>query len=348
MLRRLLIIIVLLVLCAAAIAGYWLRTELITPYYAAQTGETFIEVSRGAKATAIAGLLTKSGILHNLIPFILYLRWTDSGRRIQSGEYRFSAPATPAQVAQRLIHGDVYFRSVTIPEGLTARETIELLAGNEVGDLQEMERLLLNPEWMRDFDDTASSVEGYLFPETYRFGHTVPSEEALKAMIGEFREKFARITARYPIPEGWSIQQIVTLASMIEKEAQKAEERPVIASVLLNRLYKKIPLCCDATIIYALKSSGVFDGNLRKVHLQMDSPYNTYIHAGLPPGPIANPGADSLKAALNPAMTDYYYYVSRNDGTHQFSKDLRSHTQAVARYQKSAAGRRASSRRAGK
>ena len=153
-------------------------------------------------------------------------------------------------------------------------------------------------------------------------------------MVDQFRLELSRVTAKYPIPSGWTVSEIVILASMIEKEAKKSEERALIASVLINRLKKRIPLACDATIIYALKLAGTYNDNLRKADLSMATPYNTYLHPGLPPGPIANPGADSLHASLNPANTDYFYYVSRNDGTHQFSEDFQSHLRAVARFQK--------------
>jgi UPF0755 protein len=153
-------------------------------------------------------------------------------------------------------------------------------------------------------------------------------------MVSQFRNRIGRLLAAAPLPAGWKLRQIVTLASMIEKEAGTAEERRLVSSVLANRLRRKIPLACDPTIIYAMKQAGTYQGNLRRTDLAMASPYNSYLHPGLPPGPIANPGGDSLAAALSPAVSDYLYYVARNDGTHHFSKDLQSHLEAVTRYQK--------------
>ncbi len=343
--RRLLIIFSLIALfvvaCITALA-FWLHSELGAPYYSAQIGEVFVDIQKGATANEVASLLVHAGILKNRIPFVTYLRYTGKARQIQAGEYRFCGPDTPIRIAQRLIQGDVHFYSITIPEGLTAGETIALLAHSNLGNIAEMERALLNTDWIRDLDPKAKNLEGYLFPETYRFGRKSDSETILKTMVNQFRLRISKIMAESAAQSGWSISSLVILASMIEKEAKQLEERPLVASVLVNRLRKRIPLACDATIIYALKLAGTYKGNLRKVDMEMDSPYNSYLHLGLPPGPIANPGADSLRAALNPAETDYLYYVSRNDGTHQFSKDFRSHLQAVNKFQRANRGRQSS------
>ena len=326
----------LLVLVSAALA-IWLRSELERTYYGANSSEVFLEIPRHANTTQVANLLVNSGVLRYRLPFILYLRCTDLGRRIKAGEYRFAEPATPEQIAQRLVRGDITFRSITVPEGLTAHETIELLAKNGFGDPEEMEHLLLRTDWIRDFDPKARNLEGYLFPETYRFGRKVDPETVIKTMIHQFRLRMAKMTALYPVPAGSSLRNVVILASMIEKEVKKPEEGPMVASVLMNRLKRGVPLSCDATIIYALKLAESYQGRLGKADLVMESPYNSYIHTGLPPGPISNPGEISIRAALTPAHTDYLYYVSRNDGTHQFSRDLASHQNAVNRFQKSAA-----------
>ncbi len=325
---------VLCFICLGA-SFLWLRSQLETPYYGANTPETYLDITRGANTTQIAHLLENSGILHSRIPFILYLRYKGMGHRIQAGEYLFSGEATPKEIAQRLIRGDVYYQSITVPEGLTAFETIELLARNGVGHLSEMQQALQRTDWIHELDPAAQSLEGYLFPETYRFGRKADSETAIKTMLAMFRIKVEQIVKKYPLPPGWNVPQIVILASMIEKEVKTVEEAPLVASVLVNRLRKKIPLSVDATIIYAMKLAGIYEGNLSRADLEMESPYNTYIHPDLPPGPICNPGSNALRAALVPAETDYLYYVSRNDGTHQFSKDLRSHNQAVNKYQRS-------------
>ena len=328
-----------LILAGIAVSGMWLRSELKTPYYGNETGETYVEIPREANTNEVADLLVKMKILHNRLPFIVYLRYTKTGRHIQAGEYRFSGPATPVQVARRLIRGDVYFRAVTIPEGLTAQETVELLAKAGLGNPAELKAALLKTEWIHDLDPKARSLEGYLFPETYRFGRKTDSESIVRIMVDQFRVRLAKILAQSPMRAGWNVSEIVILASMIEKEVKRPEEGPLVASVLVNRLERGIPLACDATIIYALKLAGGYNGHLRKADLGIQSPYNSYLHLRLPPGPIANPGEGSLRAALNPSKTDFFYYVSRNDGTHQFSRDFRSHARAVEKFQKPLARR---------
>jgi UPF0755 protein len=314
--------------------GLWLQHEFASPYFGGGNEERFVDIPRGAGTNAIADALLSGGVLHARLPFVLYIRWAGLGRRLQAGEYRFSAPARPVEIVRRLVQGDAYFRTVVIPEGLTARETIELLARNGFGNERELAELIHRVDWISDQDNNADDLEGYLFPDTYRFPRQSSSEEILRVMVAQFRSRMSRLRAATPLPAGWNLRQIVTLASMIEKEAGNAEERRLVSSVLTNRLRRKIPLACDPTIIYAMKQAGTYHGNLRKTDLGMASPYNSYLHPGLPPGPIANPGSDSLAAALSPAVSDYLYYVARNDGTHYFSKDLQSHLQAVSRYQK--------------
>ncbi|HYK88617.1 MAG TPA: endolytic transglycosylase MltG [Acidobacteriota bacterium] len=331
--RNQIILLLTLLLSSGAIATGWVVWQIRTPYYAA-TGETFVDIPRGAGPGTIAGLLTQAGVLRTRLPFLIIVRWNDGTRRLKAGEYRFTAAATPEQVMQRLMRGDVFYVSVTVPEGLTARETVQHIAGAGLGNPKELENALLHTDWIRDLAPEAASLEGYLFPETYHFPRKVSSEQIVKSMVDQFKLRFARLTDSHPIPKNWTASQIVTLASMIEKEVQCPDERPIVASVLVNRLVRGIPLACDPTIIYALKLQDRYDGTIHKSDLGMDSLYNSYTHVGLPPGPIANPGEESLKAALIPQTTDYLFYVSRNDGTHQFSKDLRSHLSAVARFQK--------------
>ena len=315
-------------------AAIWLQSELSTHYYNAGKAEVFVDVPRGAGTSAIAEALKSSGVLHHTIPFMLYVRWTGLDRHLKAGEYRFAAPASPGQVARRLALGDIYYHSITIPEGLTSREVITLLARNGFGDENEMLALLCRSDWISDLDPHAKSLEGYLFPDTYRFVRRATPQEILQKMVAEFRARVAKLLLANPLPARSSLAQVIILASMIEKEAKADEERPLIASVMLNRLRLGMPLGCDATIVYALKQSDEFDGSLHKPNMSIPSPYNTYTHLGLPPGPISNPGAASIRAALAPDTSAYLYYVSKNDGTHYFSKDLRTHLIAVARYQK--------------
>ena len=316
------------------VAGGFL-TELRYPYYDAEEEETFIYVPPGANAAKVAALLKEQGILHTRLPFRIWLRRHGLDRNLKAGEYRFSGKASLIDVAQKLTRGDVYFRSVTIAEGLTAMETVELLARGGFGDSEKLKAALMRTDWIQDLNPSAQNLEGYLFPETYRFGRRDDEEVIIRTMVNQFREQLNRILKESPLPVGWTVARIVTLASLIEKEVKTPSEQPTVASVLTNRLRLNMTLGCDATIIYAMKLAGTWDGNIRKSDLRMESPYNTYIHRDLPPGPICNPGESTIRAAFNPEKTDYLYYVSKNDGTHQFSKDLRSHNNAVNHYQRS-------------
>jgi len=332
-LRKLLLLLVPFLILVLFTIG-WFRSELVTPYYSGAADETFVEIPRGSATNGIAGLLADAGVLRSRLPFMIYVRWRDLGRRLQAGEYRFASAATPIQIAERLVQGDVFYYSVTIPEGLTAEETIDLIARAGLGKRDEMERALHRTEWIRDLVPQASTLEGYLFPDTYRFARKTTSEQIIHALVEQFRQKITQLTSEHPLGPGRSISRVVTMASLIEKEVFSRDERVEVASVFENRMDKGMPLACDPTVIYALKLAGKYDGNIRKVDLRMESPYNTYVHTGLPPGPIANPGLDSLRAAIDPPKTDYLFFVSRNDGTHQFSKDFRTHQNAVDRFQK--------------
>ena len=322
-------------LIVIGLAAWWLRMDLGTRYYGSPGPKTFVEIPRGAGIMHIAALLGEAGVLRHRLPFVVYLRWAGKSRSLKAGEYLFTSPATPVEITQRLERGDIYYHTITIPEGLTARETIALIAQSGLCKLEDLEKALAHSDWIGDLSPEARDLEGYLFPETYRVPRRITAEQLLKTMVDRFREVLLHLKAQHPLPQGWTPHRIVTLASMIEKEVKLDAERELVASVLTNRLRKGIPLACDPTIIYALKLSGKYDGNIRKRDLKIDSPYNTYVRTGLPPGPIANPGEESLKAALAPAPTDFLYFVARNDGSHQFSKDFETHERAVFRFQKS-------------
>lgn len=328
---------VTLILCLAFLgaAFLWrLRAELHTPYLAAAAEGVFVDIPRGATSSDIAELLAARGVLRRKAPFLLYTRWSGAAQQLQAGEYRFAGAAAPVEIVSRLARGDIYFLSVTIPEGMTARETVGRVVRLGLGDANGMEDALRRIEWIRDLDPAAQTLEGYLFPDTYRFPRKTDSAQVVLAMVRQFHSRIGRLLREAPLPPGRTIRDIVILASIVEKETQDPAEMGLVASVIANRLKRRIPLACDPTVIYALKLAGVYDGNIRKPDLSIDSPYNTYTRVGLPPGPIANPGENALRAALAPPDTPYLYFVSRNDGTHYFSRDFRAHQEAVERYQK--------------
>ena len=332
--RRLLWICIFLPIPVLAVVG-GLLSELNSPYYYSAQEEIFIYIPPGTSAARVAELLKEHGIIHMKLPFRLWLRRNGFDHSLKAGEYRFSGMSTPIEIAERLSRGDVYFRSITIPEGLTSLETVELLTRGGFGDREKLEAALLRVDYIRDFNPYAQNLEGYLFPETYRFGRWNDEETIISVMVNQFKNRMNKILEESPLPNGWTVARIVTLASMIEKEVKTPSEQPIVASVMLNRLRLNMALEIDATIIYAMKLAGTWKGIIRRPDIKMESPYNTYIHRDLPPGPICNPGENTIRAALNPEKTDYLFYVSKNDGTHQFSKDLRAHNNAVNLYQRS-------------
>jgi UPF0755 protein len=253
--------------------------------------------------------------------------------QLKAGEYALSGRVTLEGIVDKLARGEVVRRVVTFPEG-SGLEAMAQLASTQGIAPAAFREAARNVSLVADLDPAARDLEGYLFPDTYDVTRR-PDAAALlvRRMVQRFR---AVITPELPALEaaGRSVRDVVTLASVVELETAQAQERPRVAAVFLNRLQKGIPLATDPTIIYALRQAGRWDGNIRRADLDIDSPYNTYRHAGLPPGPIASPGRESLKAALHPAQADDLYFVSRNDGSHHFSRTLAEHQQAVAYYQR--------------
>ncbi len=255
----------------------------------------------------------------------------DIDRKIRPGEYELDASLSSQEILAKLLSGRVVLHPVTIPEGYNLTQIADVLSTQQVTDAKEFTKLVRDRAYIATLGIEADSLEGYLFPETYSFPRGTKAREVIKAMVdglhrvwsAEMQEQAARMKL--------SLHQVLTLASVIEKETGSKEERELIAAVFHNRLRKKIPLQSDPTVIYGLPA---FDGNIHKRDLSILSPYNTYRVQGLPPGPIASPGAHSLRAALFPAQASYLYFVSRNDGTHQFSSTLTEHNQAVKKYQK--------------
>ncbi len=255
----------------------------------------------------------------------------DIDRKIRPGEYELDASLSSQEILAKLLSGRVVLHPVTIPEGYNLAQIADVLSTQQVTDAKEFTKLVRDRAFIATLGIEADSLEGYLFPETYSFPRGTKAREVIKAMVdglhrvwsAEMQEQAARMKL--------SLHQVLTLASVIEKETGSKEERELIAAVFHNRLRKKIPLQSDPTVIYGLPA---FDGNIHKRDLSILSPYNTYRVQGLPPGPIASPGAHSLRAALFPAQASYLYFVSRNDGTHQFSSTLTEHNQAVEKYQK--------------
>jgi UPF0755 protein len=295
-------------------------------------------VPPGASADTIARQLHALRLVHHPLVFRALARSWGAGARLKAGEYAFSGPLSLEGILEALLRGDVVRRDLTIPEGRSLDEIAALVAGEGL-DLHAFLASARNPAPVRDLDPTAADLEGYLFPDTYDVPQSPEAPRVLvRRMTQRFREVIAPDLARVA-ERGLTVRQVVILASIVELETARASERPRIAAVFLNRLEKGMPLQTDPSIIYALRKAGRWDGNIRKRDFDIDSPYNTYRRAGLPPGPLGSPGREAIRAVLEPAETKELYFVSRNDGTHEFSETLAAHNRAVDRYQR----RRASS-----
>jgi UPF0755 protein len=323
----------LLILVAIAAGGAWIYTSLERPYKGYAVEEQFVDIPPGTGTAGMARRLAEAGVVRSARTFRLAVWLRGSSRRLQAGEYRFDRPMTAAQVVDRIARGEVHVRALTFREGLTVREMADVFEKAEFGPASEFRAAARNAELVRDLDPKANDLEGYLFPDTYTLPRRTTAAQLVERMIGRFRKVLTPEMTGQAAERGMSVRELVTLASLVEKETAKPEERPLVAGVYTNRLRIGMGLQCDPTVIYALMLAGRYDGNIRRADLQIDSPYNTYRYAGLPPGPIAAPGAASLQAAASPADVPYLYFVSRNDGSHVFSATLEEHNRNVYNYQ---------------
>ncbi len=324
--------VLLVLLMIPAGMALWSLRKLAQPYQGYPGTERLVTIEPGLGASQILDRLQEEGVLVDAKLARTYLIYRMGDPPMQAGRYRFQGALTPPEVLRMLVRGQVVTQSVTLIEGLTLAEAAEQLARQGFGDRDTFLELMRSPKLIADLDPEAQDLEGYLFPDTYSFAEGARESEIIEAMVQTFRRRYER-DVRSRIPAGTTLRQIVTLASIVEKEAQKADERPVIAGVYRNRLDRGIGLMADPTVIYALKRAGVWNGNIRRADLRIDSPYNTYRYAGLPPGPIAAPGRASVEAALRPSDDTYLYFVSRNDGTHVFANTYAEHLRNVQIWQ---------------
>jgi UPF0755 protein len=319
----------LVVICLAAIFNHAFN------HVPQAAPDTFIfEVEEGATATRIAEALKSHGIIADKWSFLWGYRLFFSAHSLKAGEYALPTPLSPKQALNLLIAGRIHLHSFTVAEGLTRLETAEHLEKAGFVDKARFLAATADPALISGWDPAATDLEGYLFPETYRFPKGASEETIAAAMTAQFKRVFTEAWKTRAAELGFSIREIVTLATLVEKEASKPEERALVAAVFHNRLRINMKLDCDPTIVYALKQVGQYTGRLLYKDLKYDSPYNTYLYGGLPPGPIANPGRAALEAALHPADVDYFYFVSKNDGSHHFSRTFREHQNAVNKYQR--------------
>jgi UPF0755 protein len=303
------------------------------PFKGYDAPEQFVTIESGSGSRAIGRRLIDAGVVRNDATFRAALWRTGLARNLQAGEFRFDRPMTPIEVIEKIARGDVYNRRITFPEGLNIQEMARIFQQQEFGKASEFVEAARDVSGIRDLDATATDLEGYLFPETYLLPRPATAARLVQSMVARFRQLYTPEMQQGVQSRGLTTRQAVTLASLVEKETALASERPVVAAVYLNRLKIGMAMQADPTVIYALQRGGRYNGNLRRDDLSFDSPYNTYRYAGLPPGPIAAPGLDSLKATATPASVDYLYFVSRNDGSHVFARTLAEHNENVRKFQ---------------
>lgn len=309
----------------------WIVRELTTPG-ATGSGPVLVEIGKGRSASGVIRSLRDSGVIRNALPLGLAYRFFYSTERIKAGEYQFALPLKPKDVLFQVFAGRVYLKPVTVPEGLTGRDIAGLLwPGDEEGQAA-FARAFRDVDLIADWDAQAKDLEGYLFPDTYHLPRRASEAELVAAMVTEFREVFDAGRRARAAELDMSVRDIVTLASLIEEETARAAERPLVSAVFHNRLRIGMKLDCDPTVVYALELAGKYSGRLLLRDLKFPSPYNTYLHAGLPPGPISNPGRPAIDAALQPASEPFLYFVVQGDGSHHFSRTMGEHLDAVRRY----------------
>jgi UPF0755 protein len=335
--------LLLVVLVCAAFAAYLVYAPIGPPDGTSDVRAIYVDIAPGTGTQAIAAQLEQAGVLRSRYAFDL-LRATTGGKLI-AGEYRFNRPAPATEIYQRLARGDVYTISLTIPEGYNIFDIAQAVESAGLGQRDTFlaaERS--QTDLIRDLSPNATSLEGYLFPDTYRFARHVPPSQILSAMVKRFRAVSTQLGLANSEPEEFrlgatdshpsSLAQTVTLASLVEKEVSQDSERPLVAGVFANRLAQGMPLATDPSVIYAAMLDDRYRGAIYASDLQSASPYNTYRHTGLPPGPICNPGVAALKAAIAPAQTDFLYFVADAQGHSRFSATLQEHAQQVQSYRR--------------
>jgi UPF0755 protein len=346
-----------LIFVALVAAGGWFAWALLTPVE--PSGQTFVMLRPGYSSHRIAAELKKAGVIRSEEAFVLW-HYYHHGRSLKAGEYLFDKPADIIDIQKRLRRGDVYFHTVVVPEGFTMFDIARAIEAAGLGPADDFLKVAQSDTTLiADIAPQAQSLEGYLFPDTYEFSRLMTMPEIAAAMVKQFRQvahqigltpdtgdpKQARMRvtsesrSSEPADAAKEVERTVIMASIVEKETAVPEERPLVASVYYNRLAKNIALDADPSIIYAELLAGAYQGALHHADMQFHSPYNTYRNAGLPPGPIGNPGRSALEAALHPAQSDNFYFVADAQGHHRFARTMEEHNKNVVAYRKAMRGR---------
>jgi UPF0755 protein len=351
-------IVWLILLAVVAVAG-WFTWAVLMPVD--PSGQIFVMLRPGYSTRRMAAELKAAGLIRSEEAFVLW-HYVHRKRSLQAGEYLFDKPANIIDIQKRLRRGDVFIHTVVVPEGYTMFDIAHAIEAAGLGPAEDfLKAAQSDTALIADIAPDAHSLEGYLFPDTYEFTRLMTMQDMAAAMVRQFRQVVGQIGLIHPltlgtlsefqmkavgdfgdqvlIGSGKKIAAYVTMASIVEKETAVADERPLVASVYYNRLRKRIALDADPSIIYAELLAGTYQGALHHADMQLKSPYNTYRNAGLPPGPICNPGRGALEAALHPAQTNYYYFVADAQGHHRFARTLVDHNKNVAAYRKAVKGR---------
>ncbi len=332
--RRSLGLLTALTVVVIAVFGWLAYRQTTSPFKGYLEPEKFVTVNRGFSVSQIGAELQKAGVIRSGRLFGWYVRLRHPTASLKAGEYRFDRPLDLQQVVEKLIRGDIFFQRVTIPEGYCAEDIAKAFVSHGIGKLAGFREATRDISLIAKVDPQAQDLEGYLFPDTFLLARNTTEKEVVERMVQGFLRAWTPERQQRARALNMTPREVVTLASIIEKETGQPIERPLVSAVFHNRLKQNIKLGSDPTVVYGVKLVKEYDGVIHKSDLQLDSPYNTYLYAGLPPGPIASPGLASLDAALNPAEVDYLYFVSRNDGSHFFSVQYRDHMRAVQKYQR--------------
>jgi UPF0755 protein len=342
-LKRTLAVGAVLLLLAVGGAAAWMWFSIEQPYQGFAAQGVFVDLPHGASSRSVARLLKKNGAIRSAFAFEVYAR-RHARRRLQAGEYFFDHPVSSHDVFWQIADGHIYEQPFTVREGETIFDIAHDLDAQKLMTGDEFLAAAQNPDLIRDIAPHAKTLEGFLFPATYFLPRHPTPTDVTAEMVHKFKEEWQRIAPGESkndttgLEHGRPVVSVVTLASLVERETPKPEERPLVAGAFENRLQKRIPLQCDPTVIYALQEAGQYNGTLTGADLHFASPYNTYVHPGLPPGPIGNPGEASLRAALEPAQTDYLYFVANTQGGHFFAATLAEHNRNVTKYRRLLAG----------
>lgn len=341
--KRILALGVVLLLLAGAGSAAWLWYTIEQPYQGFASEGVFVDLPHGASSRAVARVLQQNGVIRSALAFEVYAR-RHPRRHLQAGEYFFNHAISGHDVFWQVADGRIYEQPFTVREGETIFDIAHDLEAEKLMTADDFLTAAQNPELIRDIAPHAKTLEGFLFPATYFLPRHPTPTDVTAEMVHKFKEEWQRIAPLESqhdatgLEHGRPVASVVTLASLVERETPKPEERPLVAGAFENRLRKNIPLQCDPTVIYAMQDAGQYNGKLTGADLHFPSPYNTYVHAGLPPGPIGNPGEASLRAALDPAKTDYLYFVANTQGGHFFAATLTEHNYNVTKYRRLLAG----------